>query len=665
MDRKGLIGTGMKFGRRYVVVGMAVVCVSLWWGCAPEKSPLEEALEAAGENRPELERVLAHYQGDSLKLRAAEFLIENMPWHFAYSGEELKKYHQYFARFPVNAWRGPGFIRDSLVKADGTFHPGLLHKVFDVQVIKADYLIRDIDFAFKVWREQPWGRHVSFDNFLEFILPYRIGTEELSEWREDIYNRYNPILDSVRASADSADVLAVAQALMDSLSVPPNYFTSMFPSGITVGPKLVEWRSGNCRELTDLVTYVFKAVGIPGGCDKMLMRGDKNVAHYWNFVVDAEDSTYFASVGPSSKNFAKAETYWDPKGKVYRETFSLNRAICEELDGDSADVPPVFRSPLMRDVTAAYAGRINWSLRIPDDSLAMSPREGEPVYLCLSSRGSWVPVGYGCFEDDTVRVDDVQGAVVFRLVLCRGGRLVSLGEPFLLDKYSGAVRFFRAGEGRRKAVLLQKFKEDFQAHMVGGVFEASNRLDFRHPDTLHVITERPPRLMNVVCLPDSGRAYRYVRYFGPPTRRCNVSELAFYASAADTALLRGSIISPPGAPEGRIVNQFKNVFDGDPYTSMDYREPSGGWVGLDFDHPVHIGKLVYMPRNRDNFIRVGDSYELFYATAGGWASLGRQTAVSDSLVYEVPCGALLYLRDHTRGSDDRIFEMVDGRQKLW
>jgi hypothetical protein len=319
----------------------------------------------------------------------------------------------------------------------------------------------------------------------------------------------------------------------------------------------------------------------------------------------------------------------------------------------------------MQDVTAAYAGKINRFLRIPADSLALVPHAGETVYLCLATRGTWVPVGYGRFEGDTVRIDNVQGDVVFRLVVCRKGHLVSLGVPFLLEKYTGAVRFFRAGEERQKAVLLQKFKEDFQAHMVGGVFEASDHPDFRCPDTLFTIKGRPPRLRNVVCLPDKGEARRYVRYYGPPTRHCNVSELAFYVSAADTAALCGRIVSPPGVAEGRIVNQFGNVFDGDPYTSMDYREPSGGWVGMDFGRPVHIGKLVYMPRNRDNFIRTGDRYELFYATAAGWESLGEQTAESDSLVYKAPRGALLYLRDHTRGSDDRIFEMVDGRQKLW
>ena len=64
---------------------------------------------------------------------------------------------------------------------------------------------------------------------------------------------------------------------------------------------------------------------------KCLVRGDKNVPHYWNFILDENDSTYFTSIGQNSKNLEKAETYWDPKGKVYRETFSLNRNIQQDL----------------------------------------------------------------------------------------------------------------------------------------------------------------------------------------------------------------------------------------------------------------------------------------------------------------------------------------------
>lgn len=639
---------------------MAALCIL----AACTKTPLEQALIQAGKNRKELEKVLEYYQNDSLKLRAAQFLIENMPYHYSYQGEELKKYFQYFERFSVSAWRGPTFVHDSIIQKDGKFNFKALDAVYDITSVKADYLIHNIDFSFKVWREQPWGKYVTFENFLEYILPYRIGNEELMEWREEIYKRYNPMLDSIRNTPYGSDIRAVTQILMDSLSNAPIFFTGIFPDGPNVGPNLVRWRAGNCRELTDLVIYVFRALGLPGGCDKMLVRGDKNVPHYWNFILDENDSTYFTSIGQNSKNLEKAETYWDPKGKVYRETFSLNRNIQQDLKFDMLNVPKNFRKPLMRDVTAIYANKINHLLRISADSLTVKPQDGETVYLCMSSQMHWLPVAYGRFEHDTIRINNVEGSVIFKLAVCRNQKPLFISLPFLLEKYSGNIRFFRPSGKKHSITLLQKFKEDFQAHMVGGIFEASNHPNFRGKDTIHIITERPPRLINTARLPKS-KPYRYVRYYGPPTRHCNISELAFYQSASDTSALQGILISPPGAVAGNIVNQFQNVFDGDPYTSMDYREPSGGWVGLDSGHPVQIQKITFSPRNRDNFIRKGDLYELFYAQTNGWESLGKQTATSDSLSYNAPEGALLYLRNHSRGNDERIFEMVDGKQRLW
>ena len=40
-------------------------------------------------------------------------------------------------------------------------------------------------------------------------------------------------------------------------------------------------------------------------------------------------------------------------------------------------------------------------------------------------------------------------------------------------------------------------------------------------------------------------------------------------------------------------------------------------------------------------------------------------ANSDPLVYNVPKGALLYLKNHSGGVDERIFEYVDGEQVFW
>jgi hypothetical protein len=55
----------------------------------PYSNELESVLEQAGKNRRELGKVLKHYSrepSDSLKLRAAEFLIVNMPGKYSRNG---------------------------------------------------------------------------------------------------------------------------------------------------------------------------------------------------------------------------------------------------------------------------------------------------------------------------------------------------------------------------------------------------------------------------------------------------------------------------------------------------------------------------------------------------------------------------------------------------
>ena len=51
-------------------------------GCRHTDPDLENALRQAGENRSQLEQVLDHYRNDSLKYKAACFLIANMPGLF-------------------------------------------------------------------------------------------------------------------------------------------------------------------------------------------------------------------------------------------------------------------------------------------------------------------------------------------------------------------------------------------------------------------------------------------------------------------------------------------------------------------------------------------------------------------------------------------------------
>ncbi len=58
-------------------------------------------------------------------------------------------------------------------------------------------------------------------------------------------------------------------------------------------------------------------------------------------------------------------------------------------------------------------------------------------------------------------------------------------------------------------------------------------------------------------------------------------------------------------------------------TSFNYSRPSGGWSGLDMGRKVRVDRIVYTPRNRDNYIRPGDTFELLYCDKE-WKSMGKK-----------------------------------------
>lgn len=79
------------------IIGYVGISLLLLGSCRmPTPTPgVEEALSKAGSNRNELFRVIRHYQEgtDSLKLKAALFLIENMADKYYYTGKAIDEYY--------------------------------------------------------------------------------------------------------------------------------------------------------------------------------------------------------------------------------------------------------------------------------------------------------------------------------------------------------------------------------------------------------------------------------------------------------------------------------------------------------------------------------------------------------------------------------------------
>ena len=647
-------------------------------GCDGGDELLEATLRLAGDNRAELEAALRRYQSnpaDSLKYRAARFLIVNMPGHVYYKGDLLDGYLSYFERLGEQHRSGRKVIPQQLVNevqaAYGTFSLDALQRCEDIRTVDSAYLCRTVEQAFRVWRGQPWGRNVSFDDFCEYILPYRIGDETLADWREAAYRRYNPLLDSLRASSvlDNADPAVAAAVLIDSLRREPRFFTTTGPGSLPhVGPRIaLSARAGSCRELCDYVVYACRAVGIPCAVDFIPLHGDGNGGHQWVAVADKHGALFTSEYPERLRTLGSGEPYKLKKIKTYRATFSVNRRMQRGMARlDTAAAVGLFAPPRMVDVTEAYAPTFKRHVRVPAAALYPGQPRSRVAYLCGSSRMGWEPVAWTEFTPAGLDFADVQAGSVMRVATWEKGRLRFWSDPFELKEPDSLVFHTPARAGQR-VVLYAKYSlyndRQYQQRMVGGVFEGSNDPAFRRRDTLWVIEQRPERLYTEVYT-YSRKPYRYVRYVGPARSHCCVSEVEFYE--VDGLLpLRGRVLGTPGCYQQDGSHEYPNVFDGRTETSFDYLHADGGWAGLDLGTPKRIGKIVYAPANRDNYVRPLDDYELFYCAGQRWRSLGQQTATYDSLVYDsVPCGALLLLRNYSRGEQERAFVYEDGKQ-VW
>lgn len=636
-------------------------------------SPLEAALRQAGENRAELEKVLCRYQDDptdSLKYRATCFLIENMPGYTYYKGEQLDRYLTYYTLLRETRGKGisPKMAADSVRRRYGAFCLDSLLSYKDIETVDSAYLCQNIEWAFKVWREQPWGKHVSFADFCEYLLPYRIGDETLTEWRETIYRKYNPLLDSLRASGvlDKEDPIVAARCLIDSIRKDGAVFTTTAPANLPhVGPEVAQQKAGSCRELTDFVVYVCRALGIPCAIDFMPIRGDENDSHQWVAFGDKYGTLHYHEFPNGVSEVRKDAMCGAPKIKVYRNTFSLNRAMQEEmLRLDTATVP-LFKNPHIVDITFPYTKNFKKELRIPEEALYKGKPRSRVAYLCASKRMDWEPVAWTEFDGKNIVFTDIQKGPVMRVATYERGRLRFWTDPFEIN-VSNELHFFTPSDSVQDVTLFAKYSlradEMFLNRMIGGAFEGSNDPAFREKEVIYQIHEKPKRLQTVVRS-YSSKPYRYVRYVGPKESHCNISEAAFYAPG-DTIPLKGKVMGTPGCFQKDGSHEYTNVFDGDVTTSFDYVEPSGGWSGLDLGVPRQIGKIVYTPRSYDNYIRSGDEYELFYcAKKNGWISLGAQLSGADSLNYtNIPANVLLLLKNYSRGVQERIFTVEKGKQ---
>ena len=638
---------------------VSLLCVVL--PSCNRKSRLEYALEFAGANRAALEKVLHHYAQDTLKYKAACFLIENMPYYYSYRSDQLSHYHREL--YPAAVEMGYDGVEalNRLAGRYGQFDATQLKVVYDAHVITSGYLIKNIEQSFKVWREKSWNSQLRFEDFCEQLLPYRIKTEPLEDWRDLYYSEFQPILDSLPVAPGSP--LAAVEALYDAMNSkrwvmldnPPALYP--FPGAAT----LLSNRIGSCYELAHLGAYVMRAVGIPGGIDGYLQYPYGAGIHRWNFILDNKGNTWEFSMNAYRPRPAKRESPF--MGRVFRQCFGVQAQSLPIATGMRKDLPPLLNSAFIKDVSEQYLH--NSSLYVKVDT---HEKKDNLLYLCTFGFKSWVPVAWSQWKDGIFAFHSLERGMLYLPAYYISGKVVPAGAPCSVNA-DGTHTFVPFWEGDRQTLRLSRkyparwVWDRYNRRILNGKLQVSDNPEFSNAVTLHTVTKESDMSWSVAVSADTQR-YRYARYLSGDDGHCNMAELEFYSE--NGAKLRGSVIGTPGSYLNQSSSAKEAVFDGNPLTFFDANEANGAWAGLDFGRPERISKVLYLFRNDDNGIRQGDVYELFYWNNTAWISLGSQAGENAPLEFaNCPEYALFWLHNQTRGSEERPFFYVDEQQMFW
>jgi len=623
-------------------LSLLIFFLLLFSGCATKVDRLEYALEFAGENRRELEKVLEYYSDDSLKFRAACFLIENMPRWYAYDGWQLDTLEVLMRKD-----REGIFSKDDKMRWN-SFDYHALNKIYDSKVITSEYLIENIDLAFQEWQKRPWNKSLSFDDFCDLILPYRIGNERLSDWRS-LYNAYyGNLLDSIYTGSD---VLEACKCINDELNRQSYKYSVEWNVPHNRADYLFETRIGYCREVSDLIQYAMRSCGIPVAADFMPYSPDYRYSHEWNVVRDTTGR--YIQFGFDGLDPVRDKVMDDGrrKGKVYRYCYALQneREILRKHSGWNIGGA---EGLYWKDVTSEYFGH--------NQAVVNVFTTGKPfIGLSVFSTNGWQIIGEGvCKNSGKAIFDNIEPSIIY-VPASQNNGVKPAGYPFMLDSEGNVEEFVPDTVNLEKVILKRKMPliprvAAWGYSQIEARIEGDTNINFKKPKLITEIKDTMDYTFQVfrgLC----SEPVKYIRYV-PPVGLLQLAELRLYQ---DTALKNEIKITPL-----TDVTYVKKVIDGD-ILSYIYRKSKGLIEPLIFslDSLQQIKRLYFIARTDDNYVWKGDAYELLYFDGKkGWKSQGVKIATSKQICFDAPRNALLWLRNRTKGREEQVFIYKNNKQ---
>ncbi len=326
-----------------------------------------------------------------------------------------------------------------------------MHQNYDLDNLSAEDIIHIVNESVDIWRSNAWSSNIRFEDFCEYILPYRVFNEPIENWRTYFNQKYMHLQqDSIIGS----DPLLLADSINNEIgswfSFATLFYQYPFDMGLT---RLLQAKTGNCTHMVTTSIYALRSVGIPCAVDFCSQYGNRSSGHTWVSVIDTNQnivpmngvSTQWLKMG-----YVFHKQTMDVKlPKVFRRTFAPVTTSLGYSKTEQDVVPENLADACIKDVSSEYMPTTDITIPI---SQIINPKI-KYAYLCVFDNSQWVPVWWGKIINNKVTFNDMGRDIVYLPVVINEGKLDPIGNPIILAK-DGEVVEIKKQLGRAQGVKL-------------------------------------------------------------------------------------------------------------------------------------------------------------------------------------------------------------------
>lgn len=184
----------------------------------------------------------------------------------ATAGDNAKELKKALKEVPRNEREGMAFLISYMPERDA-------------KSLSADFLLENVEYAYKARAEFPWAKEVPDSVFLNDVVAYANLNENRESWRKDFYERFKKYVAPCKTMREAID--SVNKNVCDELLV--DYNTKREKPDQAPYESMRQ-HMASCSGLSILLTDAFRAVGIPSRVAGTPAWHDDRGNHNWNEV---------------------------------------------------------------------------------------------------------------------------------------------------------------------------------------------------------------------------------------------------------------------------------------------------------------------------------------------------------------------------------------------